>query len=765
MTIPTSTYRLQISPDFTLDEAADHCARIAALGADAVYLSPLLTSTTGSDHGYDWTDWRQVDPQRGGEEGWRRFVQAAREAGLKIVVDIVPNHMGISKPWENEAWWSVLREGRHSPYAHWFDIDWERPALMLPFLPADGSLDGLELNDDRTELRFYDDRLPIAPGTADDGAPVAVVAQRQVYRLVPWTGGSRLTHRRFFAVETLAGLRVEDEDVFAATHERVLRWVHEDGIEGLRVDHPDGLVDPRGYFTRLREAVGPDVWLLGEKILETDEPLPHWPIDGTTGYDAMAEVNLLLGDPSADAWMTAEYVESTGDERSVAEHVLEGKRFVAQTMFSAEVNRILRELPVVPADVEDAADTLRELAARVPVYRSYLPDNAGTLARAIARLRDERPDLALTVDELEPTLIDANQPAAKRFEQLSGAVMAKGVEDTAWYRYTRQVGLNEVGGHPGELGCTLAQAHHALERRQRLLPGSMTALSTHDTKRGEDVRARLAVLTELPEAWPAFREVFDAHTRISNPRFSRFVAQTLVGVGLGLDNAGVRERIKEYLVKAMREASEETTWTDSDEVFERSVLDAVDIAHDHPVLHEAWQTLLGLVEGPARSNSLTQKLVQLTMPGVPDVYRGTEVWEDSLVDPDNRRPVAWDAMPWPGTAVEDGAPAVDETGAAKQWLVHQALTARRNRPQAFTAYTPLLAAGSASDHLFGFDRGGAVTLATRLPVGLAARGGWGDTSVLLPRPCVDVLTGREFSGRVYVAQVLDELPVALLLDV
>ena len=748
MPTPTSTYRLQIQRDFTLGDAADLVDYLRDLGVGAIYLSPLLQSTTGSLHGYDTTDVTQVDADRGGAEGLRTLRIAARHAGLGVVIDIVPNHLGIAVPAENRAWWDVLRLGRESAYADWFDIDWSRDRVVVPVLGDDATL---SLQDG--ELRYFEHRFPLAPGSWAAGDDPDAVHARQHYELVHYSrGNTELNYRRFFAVTTLAGVRVEDPAVFAATHELISSWADDD-LTGLRVDHPDGLVDPADYLDRLRK-IAPEAWITVEKILEAGEQLPPgWPVAGTTGYDAMREVNGVFLDCDHEGTMTELYSRLTGDHRSIAEHIEQGKRLVVSTLLPAERRRMAALVPEVP----DAAEALGEVAVAFEVYRSYLPEGVEHLDHALRTAATRRPDLARTLAALSPRLHDHHDELAVRMQQLSGATMAKGVEDTAYYRYARFIALNEVGGDPGQFGIPLAEFHALQADRQQRQPESMTALSTHDTKRGEDVRARLAVLAEMPNRWAEFAETFLAASEVPNRAFGYFLAQTLVGTG-----PIARDRLHAYAEKAMREASDGTTWTEPDAPFEAAVHEAVDLAYDNEVLRTAWYALDSEITRPGWSNALGQKLVQLTMPGVPDVYQGTELWEDSLVDPDNRRPVDFAARRnlLSGLA---GTPPVDGSGAAKLWVTRQALRARRDRPDLFTAYAPIFADGPTASHLIGFDRGGAITLATRLPVRLATAGGWDETVLDLPGAYTDTLTGRSWSGRVPVADLLDRLPVALLL--
>jgi (1->4)-alpha-D-glucan 1-alpha-D-glucosylmutase len=748
VTIPASTYRLQVNRSFTLNDAAELIGYLTELGVGAVYLSPVLQSTTGSDHGYDTTDVSRVDHDRGGAEALKKLMTTAQSAGLGVVIDIVPNHLGIERPIENPAWWDVLRLGPASAYASWFDIDWSRGRIVVPVLGDDPQLtvaDG--------ELRYFEHRFPLAPGTWSEGDDAATVHDRQHYELVHHSRGNReVNYRRFFAITTLAGVRVEDPQVFSATHALVRGWC-EAGVAGLRIDHPDGLRDPLGYLHRLRSFAS-EQWITVEKILESGEELPKaWPVAGTTGYDAMHEVNGVFIDHDHEPEFTALYQQLTGDQRTIGDHIEAGKRLVVNTLLPAEVRRMAALAP----DVPHAAPALAEVAIAFEVYRSYLPEGAADLDHALATAAQRRPDLASSIDQLSPRLHDHGDDLALRMQQLSSAAMAKGVEDTAYYRYSRFIALNEVGGDPGQFGIPLQDFHALQASRLSRQATSMTGLSTHDTKRGEDVRARLAVLSEIPKPWADFAALFLSRTAIPNRLFGYFLAQTLVGSG-PIEPV----RMHAYAEKAMREASDGTTWTAPDPSYETAVHEAVDAAYQDPKLRSAWDKINSLVLRPGWSNSLGQKLVQLTMPGVPDVYQGTELWEDSLVDPDNRRPVDYAERARLLESLGDAAPAIDETGAAKLWITRQALRLRSSRPELFTDYRAIEASDPARHHLIGFDRGGVITLATRLPVELDAAGGWADTTVKITSPHTDVLTGRRWRGIVAVKDLLTPYPIALL---
>ncbi|SIR80940.1 malto-oligosyltrehalose synthase [Micromonospora avicenniae] len=753
-----ATYRVQVRPGFDLDATAGLAGYLADLGVTHLYSAPLLTATPGSAHGYDVVDHRAVNPELGGEAGRQRLLRALRTAGLGLVVDIVPNHAGVAVPPANPPWWDVLRRGRASAYARWFDIDWERGRLLLPVL-ADTSdaLDDLKIVDG--ELRYHEHRFPIADGTA--GGTPRQVHDRQHYELVSWRrGDAELTYRRFFAVSDLAGLRVEDPEVFAATHELVLRWASAGEVDGIRVDHPDGLRDPGGYLARLR-AAAPAGWLVVEKILEYGEELPAWPVDGTTGYETLAAVSGLFVDPAAEDDFTALDDRLVGRRTSWQELTHDTKLAAATRLLAAELAR----LATLASDVEPAAAraALAELAAAFPVYRGYPPNGTRHLATARAEAGRRRPDLTGALDAVTRRLRDPDDELARRFPQFTGAVMAKGVEDTAFYRWSRFVALNEVGGSPAHFGVPPAEFHRFAAARHARWPAAMTTLSTHDTKRSEDVRARLAVLAELPDRWAERVTDWMGRVPLLDPAFAHLLWQTAVGAW-----PIERERLHAYVEKAAREASVSTSWADPDPAFERALHAAVDRMYDDPQLRAELTSFADDITPPGWSNSLGQKLVQLAMPGVPDTYQGTELWDNSLVDPDNRRPVDFAVRRQLLARLDAGwQPPVDAGGAAKLLVVSRTLRLRRRRPDLFTGYRPVAAHGPAASHAVTFDRGGAVAVATRLPLRLARDGGWRDTFLSLRRHNVtDVFTGRVYSGSELLLQdLMSTYPVALLVPV
>jgi len=749
----TGTYRIQVRPDFPLKATAELADYLADLGVSHLYTAPLLTSAPGSEHGYDVVDHSRVNPAVGGEEGRLLLRKALESAGLGLVVDIVPNHAGVGVPAVNPSWWDVLKNGESSAYATWYDIDWSRGRIMIPVLAdSPDALDDLRLEDG--ELRYYDKRYPIADGTGD-GSP-REVHDRQHYELVNWTrGDSELNYRRFFAIVDLAGLRVEDPEVFDATHKEILRWYDEGAVQGIRIDHPDGLRDPGAYLQRLHDRA-PDAWLVVEKILEPEEEMPHWPVAGTTGYDAMAEVCGAFVDTTTEAFFDTLDHHLTGASTSWQDLVHQTKLTVATTLLATELARMARLVP----EIEAAPRALAELAACFPVYRSYLPFGSRHLAKARSEAGRRRPDLIPILDRLTARLRNPEDELAIRFQQFTGAVMAKGVEDTAFYRWTRFTSRNEVGNDPAKFGLAPDEFHECASERQRRWPESMTSLSTHDTKRSEDVRARLAVLAELPGDWTEVVRRWARLDPLPDPALAHLVWQAAVGAW-----PISRERLHAYALKAAKEAAVSTTWTKPDEAFEAALKVMVDRVYDDAGLHEEIARFAASITAPGWSNSLGQKLVQLAMPGVPDVYQGTELWDFSLVDPDNRRPVDFAARRELLARLDDGwLPPVDDTGAAKLLVTSRTLRLRRQRPELFASYRPLYAEGRVGEHVLAFDRGGVVAVATRLPVGLARRGGWQDTTLSLDgRTWTEVFTNTVHGGSTLgVADLLDTYPVALL---
>jgi (1->4)-alpha-D-glucan 1-alpha-D-glucosylmutase len=808
-------YRLQLTPDFGFAEAAEIGEYLADLGVTHVYLSPVLEAVPGSLHGYDVTDHSRLRGELGGEEGFRAMAKRLRGFGLGIVLDIVPNHMAVPDNLAlNHQLWSVLRDGRGSPYADWFDIDWTAHdgRMLLPILgaPLSSVLGDLRVEPDggpdgEPTLRYYDHVLPLRPGTAR--LPMADLLESQHYLLAWWRDAStELNWRRFFNVSSLIGVRVEVPAVFDATHEVIVRLVAEGLVDGLRIDHPDGLADPRGYLARLASATD-GAWVVVEKILETDETLPaDWACAGTTGYDGLKLIDGLFLDHGGADPLTAEYARfagRSGDDAAAprfADVALAAKREIATGTLAAEVTRLARLLGDVCPGVneEEIRTVLVEVLSAFPVYRAYvhpgeLPSAAAEAAirdaveAARGRLPDELRGLADDLGQavLGQAVLGLRRPVGRsdelvvRFQQTTGPVLAKGVEDTAFYRWSRLLALNEVGGDPDQFGVAPGDFQAQAQRLAGAWPFTMTTLSTHDTKRQEDVRARLAVLAELPGRWGSqvgewheravANRVFGQEAAAVDPDTEYLIWQTLVGAW-PISN----DRLAGYLTKAVREADRHTSWAVQDAAYEAAVLGLAAGALDDPGLSASIGEFVGAIAGDALVNSLGAKLVQLTMVGVPDIYQGCELSGLSLVDPDNRRPV--DFARRRALLADLDANRLDPGAgldAAKLLVTARALRLRRSQPDWFAGrYAPLAAVGPAADHVLAFARGGpdtggpAVTVATRLPVGLRERGGWSDTVLPLGDRApgwVDVLTGAVFGGGdLLLGDVTGTLPVALL---
>ncbi|WP_454790085.1 malto-oligosyltrehalose synthase [Mycolicibacterium lutetiense] len=744
-----STYRLQMRGDCcTFDDAVDLLDYLDHLGVSHVYLSPILTAVHGSTHGYDVTDPTTVSAALGGPEGLRRLSAAARSRGLGLIVDIVPNHVGVAQPEQNRWWWDLLRHGRASAYAEYFDIDWDldEGRIVLPVLGSDD--DVAELVVDGDVLRLGDLVFPVAPGT---GTGTGVQAHdRQHYRLTGWRSGI-CGYRRFFSITSLAALRQEDRAVFDASHVEIKRWFDEGLVDGLRIDHPDGLSDPAGYLRWLRELTGPDAWIVVEKILAADECLDtSLPVDGTTGYDALREVGGLFIAPVGDAALT----DLSGRPDPEAESALKTSA-VADTLAS-ELGRLCRSVTAVTARHDPRLPAaVAALISRIGVYRSDYPTLGAVLPVALQKTACTTPELTDALSTVAVALSTSTEVGA-RFNQLCGAATAKAVEDCLFYRDARLVSLNEVGGAPELFGATTAEFHQRATTRMRAWPSTMTTLSTHDTKRGEDVRARIGVLSQVPGTWT---DSVERWTSISTPPdrdTALFLWQNIFGVWPvgGRVTDELRIRLHGYAEKAIREAATHTSWHDPSRDFEDEVHGWLDRVLDGPVAAELT-ALVSRLDVHARNDSLGQKLIQLTAPGIPDVYQGTETTEDSLVDPDNRRPVDYPAL-------RDGLERGDD---AKLRVTSAALRLRRARPATFLTggYTPLPATGSAATHLVSYLRGQDVVVAAcRWTVELAETG-WADTALPLPDGrWLDLLSGRRWSGLVPLTELLADSPVALL---
>jgi (1->4)-alpha-D-glucan 1-alpha-D-glucosylmutase len=874
-----ATYRIQLHAGFSFDDAAAITGYLAALGVSHLYCSPVLQAAAGSTHGYDVVDHGRLNGELGGAAGYRRLAQARADAGLGLVLDIVPNHMALAGR-ANAWWWDVLENGPSSRYAGHFDIDWDPPERKLTatvLMPVLGDQYGrvleagelvLDRNGGSFTVRYYDHEAPISPRTL--GEPLARAAARagsaeleslaaafgrlphghrtdpaavaerhrdkevlrdrladlcaarsevakaidaeidalnrdpdalddllreQNYRLAYWrTGADELSYRRFFDIETLAGLRVEDEAVFEDTHRLILGLIADGTADGLRVDHVDGLADPEGYLERLQHATS-GAYVVVEKILQAEEELPaSWPVAGTTGYEFLNRVTELFTDPRGAAAMRAYYARFTGLQQDFAEVAHAAKHQIMREELVAEIERLTGLL----ADVcerhrrhrdhtrRQLRDALREIIAAFAVYRTYPrpghpvseADRARVAAAADAAFR-RRPDLDAELLRFVGDLLTGAYPGepeaafAVRFAQVSAPVMAKGVEDTAFYRYQPLICLNEVGGDPGTFGRPPESFHRAMADAARDRPEAMLTLSTHDTKRSGDVRARISLLSELPEAWEnavgrwARRNREHKQDGWPDRNAEYLLYQTLAGAWpIDAGRAGA------FMQKAAKEAKVHTSWTDPNAGYDDALSAFVTaVLADPGFVADLEEFLAGnrLVE-LGRVNSLAQTALLLTCPGIPDLYQGTEVWQESLVDPDNRRPVDYqrrrDLLDRLAGAGPQQALALAGEGGPKLWLIHRVLAHRRRHPAAYgpgSGYRPLPVTGAKARHAVAFERDGG--LAVVVPRLVAALGGdWAGTEVALPAGAwVDVLTGDPADGGpAQVAALLRRFPVAIL---
>ncbi|MDG9726654.1 malto-oligosyltrehalose synthase [Streptomyces sp. DH41] len=774
---PSATYRLQLQPAFPFGAAAAAVPYLASLGVSHLHLSPVLESVPGSQHGYDVVDHARVREELGGEDGLRALSRTAREHGLGLVVDIVPNHMAMS-PRHNRALWEVLREGPKSPYARWFDIDWEAQGgqVLLPVLgaPVGEVLDELRVDGD--VLRYHDHAFPLRGGTAD--LPLPRLLDAQWYRPVWWRlARTELNYRRFFSISELIGVRVEDPVVFEATHATILRLLHEGVVDGLRVDHPDGLADPDAYLRRLHEATG-GRWTVVEKILADGERLPAaWPVAGTTGYDALRHVDGLFTDPAGYGELLGQYRRFAAPQTDRGGDWAATVRRAAYKVLTHELatetdrlTRVAHRLCVASPEpaLRDRAPwalrtALRELLVRLEVYRPYASVDAASVvteeAAAEARLAFAVPEEAGAVDVVRGLVLGRygdgpdHVEFRTRFAQTASALRAKSVEDTAFYRYVPLLSATEVGGNPGSPALSPEAFHAYCARVQRDWPATGTVVSTHDTKRSADVRAALAVLTECPERWAdVLTEVTRTGEGVPDAQLAWAAWQTVFGLG-----PADGERVREALLKHVREAGMYTSWTEREPPYEEAVARFV-AAGPCGAPGERVTAFRDALEPHIRANVLGTALTHLTMPGVPDLYQGTEDEYLALVDPDNRRPVRF------GEGGGDGRSQGGEKGA----VTRAALALRARRPDVFgdaASYEPLRAEGPAAAHCVAFVRSGDVlTAVTRLSLRLAEAGGWhGTTLPLPPGRWADALTpGREFTGHARVEELFAGVPVALL---
>jgi (1->4)-alpha-D-glucan 1-alpha-D-glucosylmutase len=915
---PRATYRFQFHKDFTFDDAIKSLPHLKQLGISHVYSSPIAKARPGSTHGYDIVDPSAINPELGGEEGFYRLSDALKEHGLGLILDVVPNHLGVGGA-DNPWWLATLEWGQLSPLSRAFDIDWERLGahgkLVIPVL-GDRYGDALEKGNlklafDEAEGSFsvwhYEHKLPITPLSyplvldralaaldeleghaeliavsdqlrtmAEETSPerraafpeeaellkrrlaaavassdalraaleraVAVVngvpglpesfgtlhriLEMQSYRPAHWrVAASDINYRRFFDINGLGGIRVELPEIFEAAHALVFRLVREGRIQGLRIDHIDGLADPEGYVQKLQSEIGPGFYIVVEKILEPGEPLRAWPIAGTTGYDVLNLIDGIFVDTSAAESFERIYREFTGVEGSYEEQLRAAKVEILVSSFASELEVLVSDLKRIADGDRRTRDytvyairmALVEIIARFPVYRSYItdepsPEDVELIERTVAaaKRRSSLPDRSVHDFAAAAILgrIETEGPGRpapdhvarfrRRFQQLTGPVMAKSLEDTLFYRYARLISLNEVGGDPGHFGTSLADFHKANEERMRSWPNAMIATATHDTKRGEDARARLNALSEMPDAW---REALDTWREIVAPHLGRaegavapdpndqyMLLQSLLGAFplelLERDDPeeieSFRKRFHGYVEKALREAKRHSSWVNRNDAYEKAAMALVDacLAPGSEFL-ERFRPLLSRLATAGMVNSLGRTVLKCTLPGVPDTYQGTGFWDFSLVDPDNRRPVDYRSR---AEALDRGGSVDDlvrswQDGAVKQLVLARLLADRTRAPELYAqgSYEPLGSSdGDAKIIAFRRKHGAEELLVAtaRLPAGLG--GGsrlpigdvWGDAAIPLPagrwRNVIEDRVVEIGQDGAYARELFAALPVSVL---
>ncbi|ARP86432.1 malto-oligosyltrehalose synthase [Bordetella genomosp. 9] len=896
MTPPRATVRLQLHSGFTLADARKWVPYFAKLGISHVYTSPITRARPGSMHGYDVVDHGQVNPELGGEAALRDLVQTLRAHGMGLIVDIVPNHMATST--DNPWWHSVLEFGRSSPHGDWFDIAWDsideelRHKVLAPFLglPYGEALENGDLTvrhdaqDDRFYLDVYGTRYPLnldsvrAAGLTDpaqlsdyDPATKAgrerlhALLERQHYRLAWWRAApEEINWRRFFEISDLVGVRVDKQEVFDAVHEMILRFYEEGLIDGVRVDHVDGLSDPIDYCRRLRAALNErtgrrpaalqphEPYLVIEKILADDETLDErWAVDGTTGYDFMSQVNAVLHDPAGEDLLTELWETIARDPRPFSAIANEARDLIMLRHFPAErlaaaraLHRVARLNPRTRDWGESAISrVLWDLLSVFPVYRVYADEQGWhhmdrvrfqhAAMRAHARIRQDRdgddgPLLDLVSDwlggeapaDFPSPEREARCEAIRRFQQLTPPLTAKSLEDTAFYRYGRLLSRNEVGADPALFSMSPETFHRRCAARARHFPHAMVATATHDHKRGEDTRARLAALSEFPALWADTAEGWlnrhmpssytPAGTLAAHPADLYMLLQSIVGAWPLLlepgDEAGLKafaDRLSAWQQKSLREAKLRTSWVVPDEAYEgaceRILRSLLAPGNDPGAPARQIADFVARIAPTGVVNSLSQALLRMTVPGVPDLYQGTEFWDFSLVDPDNRAPVDYEAraaaLEAPDSNDPDALIADWRSGRIKQAVVRGALHARQSDPELFARgdYVPLPVLGFRGDHILAFvrclqDRCAFVFAPRLCAQALRSEAGddprapatslpridpdfWNTTSVVLPHRYAgatlrDALSGRErrvgADSILPLAEVLSDFPVALL---
>ncbi|MBX8459612.1 malto-oligosyltrehalose synthase [Enterobacter sp. RIT637] len=802
--IPSATYRIQFRNGMTFDRVVALIPYFRDLGISHLYASPVFTATADSTHGYDVTDPNEIDPAIGGREGFDRMAAALRQAGMGLILDIVPNHMSTSL--ENRWWRDVIEHGKQSRYARYFDIDGSRP-LTLPFLgdtfEAELEKGAITLKrdtvTDKAALVYYDAEYPLNPGTYSEDKSIAELHEAQSWRLMSWRDAPKqLSWRRFFEITGLVGVRVEDEAVFDDTHRLILELVRDGTVDGLRIDHIDGLADPLGYLQRLRQATGPDCYITVEKILAKGEQLPaEWPVSGTTGYEFIASLAEVLVDDNSLAGLEKIHNETLGvtvDRQSAlrdAKGLMTDRNFEGEFTTLLNIARDLAQHNGAEIQTDEIRHALRELLIAFPVYRTYgtaeglTPSDVTLLSRVVASVNASEPALSLIVRILTGDLPEADRDAASlfrtRFQQLTGPLMAKSVEDTLFFRHNLELALNEVGADPTPRAFSLSRFHQEMRIRLARQPDALLGTSTHDTKRGEDARARLYTLTEAPELWgenlARWRQMNQTHVRFLNDGTAPNAADTwmiyqaLAGVWPATLSPDDRDGLKTlearflgFIEKALREAKQRTDWIDSNESYESVVMDYVRhlLSPDNTLfLHDFSETLQPFIRA-GLMNSLSQTVIKLTAPGVPDIYQGSEALNFSLVDPDNRREPDFAALVQ-NLSTADATVFNDEQcwrdGRVKQYVTATLLRLRPHYPALFRYgdWLPLKVTGDREENLIVYarvkDEEALIVAVPRLVFTITRHEKlWVNTTVAIPEELVGKRYRDVFSGESRVLQ-------------
>ncbi len=811
-----STYRLQLH-GIGFEGARRIVGYLHDLGVETLYVSPILAAVPGSTHGYDVVDPARLDPALGSPEEFAALLDELGSRDMRLLIDVVPNHMATAP--ENHWWWGVLERGEEASSAPFFDIDWARAGHKVVLAVLGAPLDELlaegavVVDPAAGTLSAGGAAYPIDPATFEPAGEPAEVLERQHYRLAYWRVGPReVNYRRFFDIDQLIGVRVEDPEVYRATHAFVVQVAADGRVAGLRVDHVDGLADPAGYLRRLRDDLDATreepAQILVEKILGAGESLPAgWAVQGTTGYEFAELTTRLFVDPDGARSLARLGAELTGERRDFDEIARQARREVLLSLFPGPADRLAerahaalwRRHPGCDLTFDAVRRAIGALVAHLDVYRTYLDGKARPEDRR--RIEHEAPEArqdldvegARALDALAKMLFDEpSEPVAIALEQLSSAVAAKGVEDTACYRYPGLLAAAEVGASPSRPAIDIDGFHAELALRARRSPDALNALSTHDTKRSADARARLAALSEVPEEW--CRLVRRWHRRLAQPTgagpdpfdelFFYQSALVLWPLGDAAPSGELGERLKAAMTKAAREAKRSTSWRDPDPAYEAALEGFVDRALADAGFADDLGRIAARLGPAAATYSLAMTVLAATAPGVPDVYQGSECWHLALMDPDNRRPVDH------GRAAAQLAEPTEPADLVGRWVdgrIKLKVTAavlglRRAHPGVFARgrYVALEARGPERDRVVAFARRAgrewAVTIVPRRVIGLAgprrfALGeAWGATRVLLPdgapRVFIDALRGAEVRttrGALVVREVLEELPVATLI--